>query len=623
MSARTGGRLAALPPAGYRPTPRQAGDGTPVVQFVPEDPASPARMFDFSTWPVGVDLQRALAAGFAWRTRPGGPLRAVRSAERAFRVLRSFATYLGELNRPPSGTGDLVPAHLQGWFLARCGNGSAPFDLSNLKSSLRCVPGLTAAFSACLNERNPPRRASKVASYSRGEFTRVLNAARRDVRQAARRVRDGRELLRRWRAGELDNEPAEVRQRGRLLDFIDRHDDVPRIASGVPEYWIRPAGGMEPNFAALHLTGLDATAFVVLLVGLTGQNLATIADAPAAHHRADGYASGPGTAVVEFDKPRRGARRHMDYALVDVPQWLPAPAGDSDAVRESADLRSPFGVYMLLHELAAPARQRLGSDKLIAWWAPTGGAGAGRGFRTRVTSHHVVEWSRMRGIAADPPSGGGPAQPLSVTLQRLRLTFNELHQRPVAHTEKTLVNEYLVRNRGNLGEYQRVVADALTREVAKATTRAAMATLSPAEVAEAAEHPARVAARYGMDAQTLTRLLAGQLDTVMGGCIDNISGPHNPGRACRASFMLCLSCPCARATPQHLPIQVLVHDQLAARRAGMTPLRWTQRFALPHAQLADLLERAGPTAVADARAAASQADRDLVDRFLHRELDLP
>jgi hypothetical protein len=110
---------------------------------------------------------------------------------------------------------------------------------------------------------------------------------------------------------------------------------------------------------------------------------------------------------------------------------------------------------------------------------------------------------------------------------------------------------------------------------------------------------------------------------VLGACIDNTGGPHNPGQPCRASFMLCLSCPCARATPQHLPIQVLVHDQLAARRAAMTPLRWTQRFALPHAQLADLLDRAGPVAVDDARAAITDSDRALVNRFLRRELDLP
>lgn len=619
MSARDGSRLGALPSAGYRPTPRLAADGTPVLRFVPEDPGSAPMAFDFSTWPVSVDLQRSLAQGLAWRIRPAGPVRAARSADRSFRVLRQFGTYLAGLHRSPRSAAELTPAQLKGWFLTCQGNVTAAFVLADLKSSLRRVPGISAEFSACLNERNPARCTSKVTSYSRDEFSRILNTARRDARQAIERVRSGRELLRRWRVGELDGAPPEVVRRGELLDFLDQHDDVPRIPSGVPEYWTRALGGVEQHFGTLHLTSLDAAAFVVLLVGLTGQNLSAVVNLPAEHHRADGYAGGVATAVVELDKPRRGSRRHMDYPLVDLPQWLPAPAEDSEA--EGVDLRTPFGAFVLLHDLAGPARRRLGSDKLIAWWGATGGAGGG--FRSGLIASHLTAWSRLHAILADPPGDGSPPQPLAVTLQRLRLTFTELHQRPVAHTESTLANEYLVRNRGNLTEYQHVVADALTREVAKAATHDMLPILSAADLAEAGEHPARVAARYGMDAQTLARLLAGQLDTVLGGCIDNTGGPHTPGQPCRASFMLCLSCPCARATPQHLPIQVLVHDQLTARRGGMTPLRWTQRFGLPHAQLADLLDRAGPVAVSDAFAAASDADRDLVDRFLRRELDSP
>lgn len=87
-------------------------------------------------------------------------------------------------------------------------------------------------------------------------------------------------------------------------------------------------------------------------------------------------------------------------------------------------------------------------------------------------------------------------------------------------------------------------------------------------------------------------MIAGELDTVMAACVAGDNSPHAPARQpCRASFMQCLDCPCARALPGHLPIQVLVHDRLDARRAEMTPLTWARRFALPHAQLADLLAR--------------------------------
>ena len=620
MSARDGSRLAAVPAVGYRPTPRLAADAAPQVTFTPETPG-PSQVFDFSTWPVTEELQLALAQAFAFRTRPGGRIRATGAAGRAFRLLRAFAKHLAASGRPPQKPDELVPAHLKSWAMARSDHKSLSVELAALKSSLRRIPGITPEFAACLAQRNPPPTSSTVSSYSRDEFARILAAARRQVRQAAQRIRAGRALLGRWRAGELDDETQDVRRRGRLLDLIDRDADVPRDADThrLPVLWVRALGPLDEHFAMLHLTVDDIAAFVVLLVGLTGQNRATILDAPAVYHRADGYAGGPATAVVELDKPRRGRHRHMDFALVALPDWVPAPADPGEQTRE--DLRTPFGVYMLLHDLAGPARRRMRSDKLIAWWAVRGGH-VGRGFRTGLTAVQVANWAGRQDLLADPPADGSPAPPLGVTLQRLRLTYVELHQRPVAHTEQTLANEYLARNRGNLGEYQRVVAAALAQEVAKAKTRDKIGALSAADIAEAREHPARVAARHGMDMATLQRLLAGQLDTVLGGCIDNTGGPHDPGQPCRASFMLCLSCPCARATPQHLPTQVLVHDELAARRAAMTPLRWTQRFAGPHAQLADLLDRAGPVAVADAREAITDSERALVDRFLRRELDL-
>jgi hypothetical protein len=193
----------------------------------------------------------------------------------------------------------------------------------------------------------------------------------------------------------------------------------------------------------------------------------------------------------------------------------------------------------------------------------------------------------------------------------------------VAHTERTLANDYLARQRRNITEYQQLVADTLEKEAAKARTHPALRTLSAAEVEQARTDAEAVAARHGMDPATLRRILAGELDTVMAACSDNTNSPHaSVGTPCRASFMLCLSCPCARALPHHLPLQVAVHDALQARRTETTPLRWAQRFALPHTQLSDLLDRAGPAAVADAREGIAADQREVVERFLRRELDL-
>ena len=149
-----------------------------------------------------------------------------------------------------------------------------------------------------------------------------------------------------------------------------------------------------------------------------------------------------------------------------------------------------------------------------------------------------------------------------------------------------------------------------------------MPVLDASDLELARERPQEVAARYSVDVPVLKQMLAGGLDTVLGACVDHRGGPHAPqGQPCRASFMRCLDCPCARATPQHLPVQILVLDGLDAHRAEMPPGRWAQRFALPHAQLAELVSRYPDAAVTRARTAATDADRRLAERFLARELD--
>jgi hypothetical protein len=629
MSAR--GRRATLPPEGFRARRRLCDehDGC-VARFVAEDHGAGSKEYDFAALPISPALRKAFAQAFAQRIRPGGGLRALGSVDKAFRRFTSFANYLGGLMRPPTEAGHLTPTHLDGWFLQRSHLASGGMELSELKASLRKVPGISGEFAAKVSERGQRREKANTVSYSRAEFDRILGAARGDVRRAARRIRANQELLARWRTGGIDREQDEQRWlRGQVLDMVDRHADVPRYTSGAKlrQKWVGALDTVTGHITALHLGSVEVAAFVVLLVGLTGENRGTIVAAPAAHHRPDGYVGPIGTVILELDKPRRGPNRHMDVPLVDLPDWIPISSEHREN-HDRDDLRTPFGVYMLAHELTTAGRRILGTERLLVWWAATGNRGVGSGLRTGLTAEHVHEWAAGHDLPADrvPPEENdeesGPGQ-LTVTLPRLRLTHTELHQKAVAHTESTLANEYLLRNRGNIADYQRVVADVLTEQVAKARTHTVLRTLSPSEIEQARSDPDKVAARHNLDAATLRRMVSGELDTVMAACVDNLASPHTPaGQPCRASFMLCLSCPCARALPHHLPLQVAVHDTLQSRQAEMTPLRWAQRFSLPHAQLADLLERTGTTAVDDARAHLADEQRQLVERFLRRELDL-
>ena len=402
------------------------------VRFVPENVAEQPRVFDFTDWAVSPPLREAFAAAFAARTRIGGRVRTVESAEKTWRTLRRFTAYLAGLASPPASAGQLTAAQLKGWYLPRQQHRGGPIELGELKTTLRQVEGISAEFVAALRERNPPRVAhTPRRSYSRSENQRILNAARRDIRRAAQRIRGNRVLLLRWRAGELDTAPVEVQRLGELFDYVDRHTDVPRSQNrdGAPMRWVSRLGTVAQHLTALHLSALDAAAFAVLLVGLTGQNKGSILTAPAAHHRPDGYAADAiASAIVELDKPRRGSRRHMDVPLTSVPSWAAppdpggAPAGQPGRDRQAEiDLQSPFGVYMLLHELATPARHLLGSDRLLVWWA---GHGHGAGLRTRLHSDLVLAWSSQHDLLTDAAATApGGVEQLVVTLSRLRLTY--------------------------------------------------------------------------------------------------------------------------------------------------------------------------------------------------------
>jgi len=622
-------RSAALPAAGYEPPARLIDEaGRLLVRFYPEGGSTP-HDFDLGGLAVSAPLRRSLAEAFATVTGPAGTRRTQVSAATLLQDVRMFVDVLADARRPPRTVAQLTPAHLDA-FRLRCGVNHAR-RASSLKTLFRAVPDVPAGFAARLNTPVKQQRStSGIDAYSKAEFARIGAAAREDVRAATRRIRRTRQFLQQWRAGNIDpvTHPQAWR-RGQVLDHVDRHADVPRNARGRSS--VRDVGDVAPLVTSLHLTQRDVAALVVLMSCLTGQNPATLQGLPVAHHRADGGVdTAIGTALLDVVKPRRGRyRAHMTIPLTDLPVWLDAPTGP---VQLSArdQLHTPFGVYTLALELTAPSRAVLGTDRLLVSWSVTSGKGRGGGLR--VAGDELIPiWGRAHPVTADPPevadppaadTADGPA--LVLDGRRLRRTFVEIHQKPVAHTDRTLASQYLLRNRRNLADYQKVVARVLAEEVTRARATTLARTLTPQDAAAAQIDPQQVADRFGIDVATLKRVLAGELDTVLAACVDHTNSPHAPaGQPCTASFMLCLSCPCARAEPRHLPVQVLTLDALQRRRADLTPLQWAQRYAAPHAQLGDLLAQFPQTTIDAARRDATDEQRHLVRRFLNRELDLP
>ncbi|MFD9283612.1 hypothetical protein ACFWD7_41300 [Streptomyces mirabilis] len=595
-------------------------DGQCLVRFFPERGGPPVD-YDFAAFPVARELVVWLATAFAGATAPAGRRRTTSSALSAFGLLRRFAQHLASLNRPPAHPAQLRAAHLESFQLAGLGRPNLNRELPTLRSVLRFAPdGAGQDFLARLASKGLERNSTPAASYTTAEFDRIITTARTQLRRAADRIFAGRELLARWRAGQIDRE-AEPRvwKHGELLDHVDRHGDVPRKDTRwgrQPDHCVRPFGAGR-LMADLHLTYSDVGAAGVLLLCLTGQNYSTISTATATHHRADGHTGATATAVVDLVKPRRGRdRAHMPTAFSSS-----AP-GEQGRSPHRLDLHTPFGVYALLVDLAGPARARVGTDLLLVFHCSSGVEKA-RGFRTSLPNSILGIWGRGANLRADALGEDGLPTPLVIDSRRLRMSWLERHQRPVAHTERTLANEYLARNRGNLAEYQKVVAAVLEEQLAGARAAQVMRILTAADVAEARHTPETVARRHGLDPATLKKLLAGELDTVLGGCTNHLASPHSPaGEPCQASFLLCLSCPCARATPAHLPALIAVQEGLEARKQEMTPLRWAERFAGPVAQLADLLASFPTATIATTRTEITAEQRALVERFLTRGLDL-
>jgi hypothetical protein len=607
-------------------TPRGLLGDSLVVRCYDQD-GTLQRDFDFAGFAVAPEIRSGLAVAFARRTAAGAGLTSMISMSQLFVTVRLFAGYLAGLAEPVVRMSELGPSHIDGFYDKRFGESKymAWAETGMVKKLLLAADGLSEAMLAKLRTAHPPRarRGLTKTSYSRAEFKRIAEAARADLRAAAIRIRGNRELLRRYRAGEIADGPD---RRLELLDYAERHCDLPHHPGGatVSSNWVTRHGTKADIVCWTHLSALEAIAGVVLLTVMTGQNSTVVLDLSAPHHRADGHTGRSATAIVPTRKPRRGQRAHMDLSLSEVPDWISVPR-NPDQLSARDELHTPFGVYALLLELTSRSREITGSDRLFLSYHNGGKRRSTDQNRLRVArpASFLPIWAQNHNLIADMHGPDGQPEPLRVQMSLLRLTYVELHQKPVAHTETTLVNDYLARNRGNLAEYRQVVADALAAEVDKARARGAMTQLTAADVVRAGTDPDAVAAEHGVDAATLKRMIGGDLDTVIAACSDNENSPHAPaGQSCRASFMQCLDCPCARALPRHLPIQVLVHDQLQARKAGMTPLEWVRRFALPHAQLADLLARHDSIDIDDARASASDDDRAMVERFLHRELDI-
>jgi hypothetical protein len=368
---------ASLPVNGYTAPSRFADPFDPLLIKVIAEGTGDEGTFDFSTFPVGAQLQHTFAVGFEWITGPGGSRRTIPSAASAFRDLRIFARSLAAADPAPMKISELRASHVDGLSLFTS-TGNYRGSISTLRALFRKTDGVPDVFMRKLLKGVPKHPViDPVSSYSREEFRLIMRAARETVRSADERIRGARSIVADYRNGVVVPNLVLQREAAYMSLLMDK-GDYPRKGDGhVTSRGLSAGSRPSDLLRALHLSIEETGALITLLVGLTGQNLAQIVTLPAAHHRADTQLAGATpTALVRASKPRRGpTRSEMTIPLIGIPTWI-VPADEAEERVDNygrIDLHSAFGVYMAAMRLGADARRFIGSERLLTFYSRRGG----------------------------------------------------------------------------------------------------------------------------------------------------------------------------------------------------------------------------------------------------------
>ncbi len=618
--SRRGGQRASQPPSDWQPPDRLPADGDQTRVVFYEEQSGKSHTLDFSSFPAPLAMQRWMAVLLAAQCGARGGSKRLATAKKYHWVLRRFTVVLSDAGRVPSTPGELAPEHFQ---ILRDRYEDHPTSLrlylQALRRLMRKRDDLTEeALHDLLRTRLPvAAEATQVMAYSDHEWQQIMTAVRRDVRISRDRIRVGVRLLARFRDGELIAGSREEAL-GRMLEEYATTGDLPRNESGVLRDEVSRLGGAMAISGMLSLTRDESTAFALLLSALTAENFGTVKTWPALHTRPDGRVSAQAVALVEETKPRRGPdREYMVVALEDLPASLRELAESEDT--EPRLFLSPLRVYQLLLELTQTARRLSGATRAFVSYSPKRRSAFGRDMWN--TEVHVKHWSQTRGFPSmrEAVAGGPPV----VQVRRIRQSALELKRRPVAHSRETLRDHYLKRSRTVQEQSRSVVGKALREQVAKGRTAMEVPVFTPAFLDRAARGLEAAAAEAGLDPEVMKRLLAGDQDTVLTGCVDHLAGPDTPpGTPCTASFFACLGCGNARALPHQLPVQIVVRDRLLATRPNSDPATWHAKYQAAADRLEDILRHYTPAEREQARAKLSDGQSELIDDLLAGRLDL-
>ncbi|WP_418515460.1 hypothetical protein ACNUCX_11405 [Curtobacterium flaccumfaciens pv. flaccumfaciens] len=549
--------------------------GVVFVSFAGED--GRARLFSCATWPLPA-MHEAIAEAFAVRTGPGGGVNTEQSAKGLWSAARRFLVGLAELAARVDKVSDLDAAATRRWIDHQTRTGRSyrqvMHDAQKIASLLRNVrgggPSVAAAAEVLFRgpipdvwddaEPAPERYGDGVAGYDDETFEWLKAAARADLARRRDEIGRSHRLIRQLRSGH-PLESGELHEAELLADIA---------ASGDVAGVLRRRGITGPTdrtrwAAKLYLVEADLAPLLVLFVALSGHNVESVKELPAAHRR-----------VAKNSLSLKVTKRRHGFSSWEEPAQL--------AIR-SGDLSSPGGLYLLVERLCRPSREIAHSDKLIMVWSN----GTSQ-FKVNAFGHHFP-WHRSLSAATIALGGWcrhhDPAglPPFDLTLNRVRTTKLRLDKLiddydeqdpPIGVSLEVFYRSYFAPDQRardwaaglialSLKELEQVFRGVNRRHVPGSPNPAAQAT-----------------------------------ETAFAGCITALQNPLT-GETCAASFLTCFICPNVVIANRHLPGILRLKEELIERWDRFPRHIWWRRYgpawiAITH----DILPAKSPEQVATA-----------------------
>ncbi|MGH3633748.1 MAG: hypothetical protein ACRDTS_06575 [Mycobacterium sp.] len=516
---------------------------------------------------------------------------------------------------PPKRIEELRPEVWWSWRASVEATNRWPSVIQLMAGLLGNTPGVAESTRKALRARHRKPKTRLYDAYSREEFQRIRSASSLIVRTGLRRINANLSTLDTYYSGGEPTDAPAVSIRGRkwtageFLDHLARTGCVPpRSANGALSTRVRALVNLDGATTineALFPNSAETLSLSFLLVCERGYNCSVLDNLTIDVDRADDHLDEDPIRVLHLDKPRRGpAARFSDETLT----------GDSSRV---------IGQALEMTDQARKTLALLGNPTeslLIFRTSNAGGDSGAEKFRTKLPNayHFICRWQDRTSLLADDGT------PLQVSHQRLRLTEQVLNTRPRQNSPAVSESIYRRSDPQTRKEAAAVIIRGQTEAIEHARVTVAMRTLTEHDIEAAQADPGPLAERLRVPPEKISLLISGALNTATGACLDFAHSPFadRADRTCRASFLMCLGCSNAVATPAHLPRLVALGDALERIGSAVSSAVWDEDYASHHRRLIDLLtSNTTPQEREQARQQVTDADEAAVMRLLSRGLD--